>query len=110
MLAVLTPDNVDQWFEGQYSVIPPRMREAIVAYIRDGVMPGNFLTAVICNDLRNAVGHADEENLPLLKLYTQWFYNLAPSSCVGTRGNMNDWCHDSGLIGRATRFTALTNE
>lgn len=78
-------------FEGQYAAIPARMQEALRRYVVQGIKPGNFLTAVITNNLRNAVGYADEENLPLLKLYVQWFYNVAPGGCHGTAANMQEW-------------------
>jgi hypothetical protein len=78
-------------FVGVYESIPERMRIALMSYVRDRRKPGDFLTAVICNDLRNAVGHADESNLPLLKLYVWWFYNVAPADCHGSREKMNKW-------------------
>lgn len=79
-------------FKGEYEQVPEHMRVALRAYVLEGRRPGDFLTAVICNDLRNAVGRADDENLPLLKIYVQWFYNVAPSSCWGSSYNMLKWC------------------
>lgn len=70
-------------FEGVYAVIPERMQQSIMNYIIHKTMPGNFISAVICNDLRNAVGYADEENLLLLKTYVHWFYNVCPSGYYG---------------------------
>jgi hypothetical protein len=57
----------------------------------DHVRPGQFLMAVICNDLRGAVNYADDENLPLIKLYVQWFYNRAPSQCSGSPSRLVEW-------------------
>lgn len=62
-------------FEGQYAAIPQRMRESIERYCVNHIKPGDFLTAVLQNDLSNAVLKADPENLPLLKLYLLWFHN-----------------------------------
>jgi len=70
-------------FEGEYASIPQKMQDSILAYVFDHVPVGSFLEAVICNDLRGAVGRADAENLPLLKLYVQWFFNVCPQLCVG---------------------------
>jgi hypothetical protein len=78
-------------FDGEYAQIPEHMQAALRRYVLEGVKPGDFLTAVICNDLRNAVGRADETNLPLLKLYVQWFYNVAPGSCWGSDEKMLKW-------------------
>lgn len=82
---------VEQWFDGNYSVIPQRMRDGLVRYVVDHLQPGSFLTAVICNDLAQAVGHADADNLPLLKTYVEWFYNVPPASCKGSREAMTAW-------------------
>lgn len=78
-------------FTGQYADIPPHMQEALRRYVVQGIPPGHFLTAVIRNDLRNAVGYADAVNLPLLKIYVQWFYNIAPSGCFGSPEIMKEW-------------------
>jgi hypothetical protein len=82
---------VDQWFRGEYAQIPERMQDALKRYVLEGVAPGQFLTAVITNDLQRAVNHADSENAPLLKVYVQWFYNVAPAGCWGSRAVMLAW-------------------
>jgi hypothetical protein len=78
-------------FEGGYEKIPAHMQAALRRYVLEGIKPGDFLTAVICNDLRNAVGRADSENLPLLSLYVMWFYNIAPGTCWGSHEAMLKW-------------------
>jgi hypothetical protein len=85
-----TPTDAEL-FPGVYMAIPERMRGAIRRYLHDRIPPGDFLTAVICNDLRNAINRADSENLPLLKLYVQWFYNVAPGNCHGSYAVMQAW-------------------
>jgi hypothetical protein len=89
VVAFETP--VEEWFNGEYAEIPERMREGLRRYIVDRVQPGDFLTAVICNDLRNAVGRADAENLSLIPLYVRWFYNVAPNQSHGSLSRMNTW-------------------
>lgn len=74
-----------------YDRIPVHMQEAIRRYVVQGLAPGHFLQGVIINDLRMAVNHADQENLPLIKLYVQWFYNRAPAPCHGSMENMLNW-------------------
>jgi hypothetical protein len=71
--------------------IPKRMQGAIIRYYEHGLPPGDFLTAVIENDLAEAVGRADEENVRLLKEYVMWFYNWAPSGSWGSIGNYVRW-------------------
>lgn len=70
-------------FTGDYAAIPQYMQNSIMNYALHRKKPGDFLTAVICNDLRGAVSHADSTNLPLLKTYVQWFYNRCPAFLVG---------------------------
>ena len=70
-------------FAGQYKEIPKRMQDALLRYVDDGVESGSFLQAVVENNLRDAIGNADSENLPLLHLYVSWFYNIAPAGCWG---------------------------
>ena len=87
----LTPPTEAELFSGEYARIPERMRSALMRYLIDRVQPGDFLTAVICNDLRNAIWRADAENKALLSLYVMWFYNIAPGNCHGSATVMNAW-------------------
>jgi hypothetical protein len=73
--------------------IRPEMLESITAYIKLGRPVGGFLTAVICNDLREACGHADEENLANLPAFVAYLHNEAPYNCWGSRENMDAWLH-----------------
>ena len=77
-------------FMNQYS-IPERMRGSITRYIEDRVIPGGFLQAVICNNLSEAVGRADDENIRNLPAYCNFFYNYAPSQCWGSPEKMAKW-------------------
>lgn len=88
---IAPPPGATGWFDGEYAVIPEHMQQALLRYVTEGVQPGDFLTAVIRNDLRNAVMRADEENLPLIKLYLLWFYNVAPQGCHGSFDMMEQW-------------------
>lgn len=87
-------------FQGEYAAIPPRMQAAIMRYVLNRVKPGDFLTAVICNDLRQAVGLADAENSPLIPLYVRWLTNNAPSVCWGDAAAMRVWLQPSPVLGR----------
>lgn len=78
-------------WEGQYEAIPQVTREGMMAYVEDRKEPGGFLSAVICNDLLNAVCRADRENLVVLKEIVQWFYNVAPMGCSGSKQKMALW-------------------
>jgi len=71
--------------------IPDRMMPGINWYIENGIKPGDFLTAVICNDLREAVGRADDENMQNLTAFVGYFYNEAPGRCWGSPEKMKEW-------------------
>jgi len=71
--------------------IPERMMDGIRLYIDRGIEPGSFLTAIICNDLREAVGRADDENIGNIPAFVSYFYNEAPSPCWGSPERMDAW-------------------
>ena len=75
---------------GKYH-IPERMMSAIKRYINHRHPVGDFLTAIICNDLKEAVARADEENMANLPAFVTYFYNEAPSMCWGSVDKMKDW-------------------
>ncbi|NDD53226.1 hypothetical protein EBZ39_05025 [bacterium] len=85
---------VEEWFTGQYSLIPERMQDAIKRYVIDRVKPGSFLTAVITNNLRRAFDYADDENVKLIGLYVQWFTDFPPALCWGDEQSMNKWLRE----------------
>ena len=72
--------------------IPAYMHEGITAFYEDGRPPGDFLSAVINNDLKGAVTLADDRNVHLLKNYVLWFYNWAPGGTWGFDGAVKKHC------------------
>lgn len=77
--------------QGRQYQIPERMMYGILAYVREHRRPGQFLTSIIENDLREAVGRADDENIRLIPAYVAYFYNEAPASCWGSPKRMKEW-------------------
>ena len=84
-----------------YEGIPAHMRSGTKLYIENGIPPGSFLTAVICNDLFLACGKADDINRHVLWEWCKFFYNEAPSTCFGSPEKMNKWMNHRGLDGIA---------
>ncbi len=72
-------------------VIPEYMRHGLTDYVNDGVPPGQFLAAIICNDLKAAVMYADDTNLENIPAYVNFFYNHAPMPCWGSKQAMDSW-------------------
>lgn len=76
------------------SQIPEHMHGAIVRYIVHGINPGDFLTALINNDLKEACACADDINRHHIFDYVKWFYNHAPSVCWGYDNAAAAWSAD----------------
>ena len=79
--------------------IPERMRSGITLYINNGIRPGRFLTAVICNNLKEAVMYADDENIRNLPAYVNFFYNHTPGDCWGSEEKMQIWLQKAEFKG-----------
>lgn len=78
-------------FDNEFTFVPHHMRDGIKLYIEKGIEPGGFLRAVLENDLKNAVGRADDINRNHLVSIVAWFYNYAPAGCFGSVENYNSW-------------------
>ncbi len=88
----LTPD---------YDLVPPHLRGGMREYIQRGHVPGDFLQALIANDLNDALIRGDEISLAVLRVLTAWLYNDAPGGSWGSRGILNAWSTRGGLEGGA---------
>ena len=71
--------------------IPERMMDGLIRYRDHGVPPGNFLTAIICNDFKEICGRADDENLRNLPAYAGYLYNEMPNGSHGSKAIMKAW-------------------
>lgn len=81
------------------SRIPAWMHGGIVRYVTEGIQPGDFLTSVLRNDLKNAVAHADDDNRRLIPDYVQFFYNNIPGVCWGSPEKVLHWMQ-LGILNR----------
>lgn len=71
--------------------IPDYMVEGLDLWTRFGVLPGDFLIAVLSNDLMEACARADETNLRNLPVYCAYLYNEAPPQCFGSKERVRAW-------------------
>ena len=103
-MSELQSDFMHEAIEGLslLEAIPTRMFGAALRYIVEGIKPGHFLSAVITNDLRDAIARADEENQAALVEWVQFFYNYTPGYCWGSTSNMKNWINN-GLELRGRR-------
>jgi hypothetical protein len=73
------------------SGIPDRIWPGLTYWVKFGIWPGDFLSAVIVNDLRGAVGRADAQNIRLLHNYIRALYNDVPHHCWGSPEIASAW-------------------
>jgi hypothetical protein len=64
---------------------------ALDRWQRHAIPPGDFLTAVLSNDLFEAWGRADEFSKADMDLIVRFVYNQLPGDCWGTRERVKQW-------------------
>ena len=79
--------------------VPGYMQESLIQYILTGRPVGHFLTAVLSNDLKEAVARADEVNQWALSKYVIFLHNHAPIGSWGSPENVKRWKEIGGLRG-----------
>ena len=83
-----------------YDMLPKHMRGAARRYVEEGILPGDFLAAVLCNDLMESYVNADNINVSSMRSWVMWLYNDAPSACHGSMDIVRGWCELGGLHGK----------
>lgn len=78
--------------------IPDYMQNSLVEYIMTGRPVGHFLSAVLENQLKEAVNRADDLNQSKLVNYMKFLWNHAPNGCYGYEGVMKYWRERGGLV------------
>ncbi len=79
-----------------YSVLPEHLQNGLREYIERGRIPGDFLSAVISNNLMGAFGVADDESKAALEDIIKFMWNAAPSACWGSKEFMKTWSRHQG--------------
>ena len=69
----------------------PETKESIDRYVNDHIPTGSFLEAVLCNNLKEAIGRADSENLRDIVEIVQYCYWEIPSVCWGSPKEVRAW-------------------
>lgn len=89
--AMIEPTTTGAYNTRDGFYIPERMMPALRRWVECFELPGDFLTKVLENDLKLAVGYADDENKRNLPAYVRWLYNEAPADCWGSPEKVSDW-------------------
>ena len=81
-----------------YEALPEHIRAGVQRYVERGIIPGDFLQAVICNNLKESFERADDINQNRMFDIVKFFYNEVPGSCWGSKERMMKWNEKGGLL------------
>lgn len=81
-------------FPFNYDDLP--LKDAVDRYAREKIPVGDFLTAVICNNLEGACSRADDRNIHMIPVYVAYLYNETPAACWGSKEKMDAWLASRG--------------
>ena len=95
----MTAAEVDKTLRHRIVVagVPDRLVDGLALYIVEGIRPGHFLTAVLENDLTEAISRGDDDSRAGLVALVTFLYNYAPASCWGSPARVEGW---EGLVQR----------
>lgn len=68
-------------------------KQSLKRYEEHNIPCGDFLTAVLSNDLFEAVGRADETSVFIIVPLVHWIYNNLRRDCWGDADTAKAWVH-----------------
>lgn len=71
--------------------VPQHTLEALDMYVKERIPTGDFLYAVLTNNLMEAFGRADELNREALYDICVYVYNEIPGICHGSPEKVESW-------------------
>ena len=75
------------------NLCPPDAIAALRLYVNRGIDPGDFLRAVLANDLTEAFGRADENNLDALPHIVAFVYAKVPVAACRSYERVAAWIY-----------------
>lgn len=93
----------DQLPDANWDIIPEYMHGAVARYVVHGIEPGDFLGAVIENDLMRAAGKADDTNANCLFQWASFLYTSFPRGSYGSPETRKEWQKAGGMSGIGER-------
>jgi hypothetical protein len=78
--------------------VPRPLHAGLTEYIAARRPVGSFLTAVLSNDLQDAVSRGDPMNRRLLPEIVAFLVNYAPGTCWGTPERVARWLMDPSPV------------
>lgn len=86
----------------RYDSLPEHMQEGARRYVEQGVWPGDFLRAVLCDSLTEAFARADHINIACIGDWVLWLHNDCPHAAWGSEAAVQRWVERGGLEGHST--------
>lgn len=77
----------------------PSTQDAISRYAKERCMVGDFLYAVLTNNLVSSIALADEENKRDLEEIVHYCYWNIPAICWGSPEKVSKWLNERGYVG-----------
>jgi len=74
-----------------YATIPPAVREALDNHAQHHRTTGDFTTAVLANDLAQAVGYASPESLAAPPSIIAYVWHELPRECCRSHDRVRAW-------------------
>ena len=71
--------------------IPDSTLWGLCRWVERALPPGDFLGAVLANDLRESFARADDRNRAALFHIVRWLHNYAPGGCWGSPEAVAQW-------------------
>jgi hypothetical protein len=88
-----------------YDGLPEHMREGARLYVEQGVEPGDFMVAVLTNNLMLSFSRADRINIRAMDAWCDWLWNECPGNAWGSPEKVTAWIESGGMATRATAGT-----
>jgi len=88
------------------SLLPQHISEGLLRYVEFGVIPGDFLCAVLEGNLFEACARADHVNRHALPTICTFISSYSPVGCWGSREKLLAWSDRNGLQGKTAEDTA----
>ena len=74
-----------------YNRIKQSTTDTLLRYVNQGIPTGDFLRAVLSNNMFEAFGRADSENYATMGDIVAYIYNELPSGCWGSPDKYKAW-------------------
>ncbi len=80
-----------EYYECRGVYVPGHLLEVLKTYVTHRIPAGGYLTAVLENNLMEAIGRADEHSYQALRATVSLVHNEMPHTCWGSPDKVKAW-------------------